>query len=64
MKVIANMHICEANARCVEEAPEVFNVDDDDEMTVLQETITDPELQEKVRRAVARCPRAALSIEE
>ncbi|MBW2714007.1 MAG: ferredoxin [Deltaproteobacteria bacterium] len=64
MKVIANMNICEANAKCMEQAPEVFNVDEDDEMTVLQETITDPELQEKVRRAVARCPRAALSIEE
>ncbi len=64
MKVIANMNICEANAKCMEQAPEVFNVDEDDEMTVLQETITDPEIQEKVRRAVARCPRAALKIEE
>ena len=64
MKVIADMDVCEANAKCMEQAPEVFEVDDDDEMTVLQDTITDPELQEKVRRAVARCPRNALRIEE
>lgn len=64
MKVIADMDVCEANAKCMEQAPEVFQVDDDDELTLLQDNVTDPELQEKVRRAVARCPRNALSIEE
>ena len=64
MKVIADMDVCEANAKCMGQAPEVFSVDEDDEMTVLQDIITDPALQEKVRRAVARCPRNALRIEE
>ncbi len=64
MKVIADYDICEANLVCMKNAPEVFFVNDDDELTILMSEIDDPEIQEKARRAVQLCPRAALSIEE
>ena len=64
MRVVANYDVCEANLVCMKNAPEVFYVNDDDELTILMPEIDDPEIQEKARRAVQLCPRAALSIEE
>lgn len=63
MKVIVNYDLCEANALCMQEAPEVFEVDDDDNLNVLQQTPAD-DLRAKVEAAVRACPRAAISIEE
>jgi ferredoxin len=54
---------CEANAVCVGIAPEVFDVDDDDNLWVLQEE-PGPELEERVRSAVAACPKRALTLVE
>jgi len=64
MKVVVDYEMCEANLVCTRIAPELFEVDDDDHLEILQDEITDPALQEKARRAVARCPRSALRIEE
>lgn len=54
---------CEANAVCVGIAPEVFDVDDDDNLNLLQERPTG-ELVERVRTAVDSCPKRALFLEE
>jgi ferredoxin len=43
--------------------PEVFRLEDDDTLTVLQEDVT-PENEEQVREAVRQCPRQAISIVE
>jgi len=64
MKVVVDYDRCEANLVCMRIAPEVFEVDDDDNLHILQEQIDDPAVQSKVRDAVARCPRNALRIEE
>ena len=48
---------------CVGEAPEVFGLDEENGMTVIDET-PGPEHLADVRRAVARCPRGALSLAE
>ena len=62
MKVIVDYDLCEANAMCMSKAPEVFRVDDDDNMHVLMDEIPE-ELRPKVEDSVRLCPRQALRIE-
>lgn len=63
MHVVVDMTLCEANAVCMGVAPEVFELDDDDELKVLQEH-PDESLRERVLEAVRQCPRQAISVEE
>lgn len=63
MRVIADYVLCEANALCAKIAPQVFHVDEDDELTILQAEVP-AELADQVRDAVARCPKMALSLDE
>jgi ferredoxin len=44
-------------------SPEVFDLDDDDFLHVLQEDLT-PDNEEGVLEAVRRCPRQAISISD
>ena len=62
MKVTWDRSICEAHGLCMEEAPEVFRLDDDDSLHILQETPAE-ELRAKVEEAVRMCPRNALTLE-
>ncbi|AYE94710.1 ferredoxin [Mycobacterium paragordonae] len=62
MRVVVNRDRCEGNAFCVNIAPEVFALDDDEYAVV----ITDPvpvEQETLVAQAIEACPRAALSRE-
>ena len=61
MKIVVDYDLCEANALCMESAPEVFRVEEDDTLTVL---IPEPgeELRHKVEEAVRLCPRQALTL--
>jgi ferredoxin len=63
MRVRVDPLVCEANGVCVGLAPEVFDLDDDDELQVIQ---PEPpgELADRVRHAVRSCPKAALILEE
>jgi ferredoxin len=63
MRVIVDWDRCESNGVCVQAAPTVFEVRDDDQLYVLQETPS-AELHDQVRDAVERCPRQALRLEE
>ena len=63
MKIVVNYDLCESNAICMDEAPEVFEVRDDDMLYVLSETPA-PELEDKVRRAAERCPKQAITLED
>ncbi len=63
MKIKVDYDLCEANAICMQQAPEVFRVDDDDNLDILQES-PGPELREKVENAVRLCPRQALAIDD
>ncbi|MEE8312788.1 MAG: ferredoxin [Myxococcota bacterium] len=63
MKVRVDFDLCESNAICMQQAPEVFEVDEDDFLQILNET-PGPELREKVENAVRLCPRQAISIDE
>ncbi len=61
MRVIVDYDVCESNALCMAAAPEVFEVRDDDNLYVLDETPGE-ELRAKVEEAVLRCPKQAITI--
>ncbi len=62
MKIKVDFDLCESNGLCEGFAPEVFELDDDDYLQLKTDETTDENI-ERVRRAVASCPRAAISIE-
>ncbi len=63
MRVTVDTGLCEANAVCAELVPEVFSVDESDELTIGVSEVP-PELAERVRDAVRSCPKMALLLEE
>ena len=63
MKIKVDFDLCESNALCGAMAPEVFELDDDDYLVVKADETT-PETLDNVTRAVAACPRAAISLED
>ena len=63
LRIIVDSDLCEANAVCVDEAPELFGIDEEGRMVVLWDT-PDPDRAADLQRAVKRCPRAALSLAE
>jgi ferredoxin len=63
VKIGVDYDACEANAVCVGIIPEVFDLDDDDNLHLLREDVT-PDIEDRVRQAVASCPKAALRLIE
>jgi ferredoxin len=63
MKVVVDPRECEANAVCVGIAPEVFELDDDEELHILIPE-PGPDLEARVREAVDSCPKRALFLTE
>jgi ferredoxin len=63
MKIKVDFDLCESNAVCEALAPDVFELDDDDFLQLNTDEVT-PENEERVRQAVAACPRAAISLVE
>ena len=63
MKVEADYDACEANAVCAGLVPEVFEVDDDDNMNILVDEVPE-RLADGVKHAVRSCPKAALKLVE
>jgi len=62
-EVRVDFDLCESNGVCEAMAPDVFELDDDDFLQVEDPTVTDAN-RERVERAVASCPKSALSIVE
>ncbi|MBV8180507.1 MAG: ferredoxin [Mycobacterium sp.] len=62
-KIEVDWGLCESNGVCMGIIPEVFQLEDDDTLTILQEDVT-PENEAQVRDAVRQCPRQAISISE
>jgi ferredoxin len=62
-RIVVDWDLCEANARCMKTAPEVFQVGDDDRLRLL---VVEPNAEqlEAVKLAVKRCPKQALSLAE
>ncbi|WP_067820057.1 ferredoxin [Nocardia inohanensis] len=61
MKVTVDLDQCEANGICVGYAPDVFELDDDDQLHIIGQEVP-AELEDDVRDAVLQCPKAALKI--
>jgi ferredoxin len=61
MRVVVDAQLCETNSICMGLAPEVFEVGEDDTVTVLLEN--PPESMRKdVENAVRLCPRHAIAL--
>jgi ferredoxin len=63
MKVVVDFDLCEANAVCMDVAPEVFRVDENDMLEILMENPPES-LRKKVEEAVRLCPRQAIRLEK
>ncbi|MEU1997600.1 ferredoxin [Nocardia gamkensis] len=63
MRIQVDYRACESNGICMGIIPEVFELDDKDQLHVLRPEVT-PDVESPVRDAVAQCPRAAISLIE
>ncbi|WP_052666553.1 ferredoxin [Nitriliruptor alkaliphilus] len=63
MHIEVDRDLCEANGTCEVIAPELFRVDDDEELELLQAQ-PPAALVDAAKRAVDSCPRAALELLE
>ena len=61
-QVAVDYDLCEANGICVGIDPEVFYLDDDDNL-FLQQTDVTADNESRIKQAVDSCPRNALRIE-
>jgi ferredoxin len=64
MEIRVDRVLCEAIAVCCGLAPQVFELDDDENLMVLIPDTADlaPEQLQRVEKAVERCPKNALSL--
>jgi ferredoxin len=63
MKVVVNRSLCDGNGNCAAAAPELFELDDEDQLHILKESFGE-ELRAKAEAAVRSCPKNALSLED
>jgi ferredoxin len=61
MRIEVDWDLCESNGVCMGIIPEVFQLGEDDMLTVLQPEVT-PENEALVLEAVRQCPRQAISL--
>ena len=59
--VQANLRICEGFANCLVAAPDLFDLDDEDKVIILQGELEETE-RARVEEAIRSCPVAALTI--
>ena len=59
MEVSVDRELCEANAVCCGLAPDVFALDDDEQLVL---SPIAPDQEARVRTAVERCPKNALAV--
>ena len=62
MRIKVDFDLCKGHANCMGEAPEVFQVDEQGYLTVLQEEPPEA-LRARVELAVEYCPTNAISLE-
>jgi ferredoxin len=63
VRVTVDRDVCEANAVCAGLVPEMFAVDDEDNLHILMAEVP-AGLADAVRHAVRSCPKAALTLHE
>jgi ferredoxin len=63
MRIVVDYSVCESNGICMGLMPDVFELDDGDNLNVLQDDVT-PENEDDVLEAVRQCPRQAIVVVE
>jgi ferredoxin len=61
MKVVVDWDLCEGHGQCEFAAPDIFTINDDGDLEVLDETPDESE-RGALEQAVRRCPTRALSV--
>jgi ferredoxin len=62
-KVVVDLDLCESNAFCMGIVPEVFELDDDNYLRLLQDRPPDA-LRDLCEQAMRQCPRQAIAVED
>ena len=62
IKVIVDRDVCQNHGQCVFAAPQVFELDEEDELVVLQDEVGE-DLRANVEEAADVCPTQAITIE-
>jgi ferredoxin len=62
VRIVINWDLCEGNALCMDVAPDVFEVRDDDNLYLLKEEVPESD-RERMEAAVRICPKGAISLE-
>jgi ferredoxin len=63
MKIVVDWDLCASHGQCEFAAPDVFQINDDGDLQVLDET-PGPALRADVEQAIRRCPTRALRIDD
>jgi ferredoxin len=63
MKVIVDELRCDAHGVCVNASPEVFALDDTDDVVRVLVDELDESFRDQVNKAALACPKAAITIE-
>lgn len=61
MKIVVDRLLCDANGLCVLEAPDLLSLDEDEELVILRAELQ-PDAVDRAEKAVAACPKAALTL--
>ena len=64
MKAIVDGDLCTACGLCAETCPEVFALEDDDEVARVLVAVVPSEHEDACREAAEECPAEAISIQE
>lgn len=62
MKIVVDWGLCEGHGQCEFAAPDVFSINDDGELDVVDETPAEAE-RAHIEQAVRRCPTRALKLD-
>jgi ferredoxin len=64
MRVVVDELRCDAHGLCTSACPEVFALDDDDDVVRVLNDRPDESLRAGLTRAAQQCPKAAIKIED
>jgi len=63
VKVVVDELRCDAHGVCVAACPEVFALDDDDDVVRVLDDEPDESLRPSLQRAAQSCPKAAITVQ-
>ena len=63
MRVVVDELRCDAHGVCVDACPQVFALDDTDDVVRILVERPDESLRENLEKAVRMCPKAAITVE-